>query len=264
MIIRQGHISQWTTAARFREMYNLKDYTDPREPLVVFGVYEPFLIARHRAPIVLVWCGNDTKIFNNWGKELKHTGFSHKQLTDAVKKNNVINVTALPKAKEYLESLGVECKLIRRITDEKPVAQECGNKIYTYLNKNKPQYHGSEIIEDLNTEYEIMTGDFSISPEEWKAGRCEEFYKDAFIGLFLSDYCGGGGSIIEMGLRGKRCVTNVFNYSHCIPWRDKRDIEKAIKREAGRIGKKDRRLAEKVYSELLPPQDGFDLEKNLI
>ena len=248
-MIKQGHVHNWVGHFRFMERFGLNPCESAEDPVVVFGVYNANFINQHRAPITLVWTGNDTRMFRHW---------------DVVKKRNVTSVTNLPRAQEYLYNKGVKCWLIKNVVEETPKTMKCGDKIYTYLNKHKPEYHGEDIVESLNVNQDILVGDFNVSPEDWRAGVADEYYSQAFVGLFLSDYCGGGTSIMEMGLRGRKVITNVLELPHCIPWRTKEDIERAIRSETNRIGKTSRRLADKVYKAMMPPQDGFDLEKLIV
>ncbi len=123
-----------------------------------------------------------------------------------------------------------------------------GEKIYAYVPATAPSYHGMEIIEKLNVDFEIVIGDGTIPQDEWRAGRCNEFYNPSFIGLMLSPFTGGGSSIIEMGLRGRKCITNVFDLPHTLKWKTVSDIKRIIKQESKKIGTTNTSLAQKVQT----------------
>jgi len=95
-----------------------------------------------------------------------------------------------------------------------------------------------------------------VPQDGWKHYR-EKYYDGICIGLCLSSFAGGGTSIIEMGLRGVRVVTNVFNLPHTLPWVDNGDVEQSaqciagiIDRERERHGTLDKPMAKAVYNAL--------------
>ncbi len=111
---------------------------------------------------------------------------------------------------------------------------------------------------------EIMICRLSIPYKEWYSGVSDKYYGQCFIGLALSDFTGATGSVVDMGMRGLRVVTNVANMPHCIPWRAVDDIEGAINKESSNIGVKDNELAEMVVDEMVIGAKGFDLSKLII
>jgi hypothetical protein len=125
-----------------------------------------------------------------------------------------------------------------------------GNKIYAYLPLSAPRYHGVETLINLNSKYEIIIGDGSIPQNEWHEGKADEIYSQCFLGLVLSNFAGGGQSIIEMGIRGLKCVTNVLSLPHVMNWNTIGDIENVIKTEAKKIGQTPTELAGLVINEL--------------
>jgi hypothetical protein len=238
----------------FPERCQLQPYHNKKEPLVVYGAYRPEdikVILNHKGIVYLFWCGDDV-----WRAPLK----------EMKEKENIIHLTTLPAIASYLKR-----NKIKPVPVKFPAHQgicpygNLGDKVYTYLRKGKPKYHGSDIVNSLKIKNKIIVGDQSINRIAWHNGKCEEYYGKAFIGLFLSSFAGGGHGIIEMGLRGIKVVTNVLTLPHCIPWNDTDDIISAILREEEKIGtKRDTKLAQKVYNNLAHPNDCFDLEKEMI
>jgi len=246
---RQGYVSKPMLKFGFLQQYGLRKCTNSREPVVVFGCYKaPDLrfIQAHRGTIILYWCGNDS-----WKADLNR-----------VNRPNIIHVTNIPAIQRYLQDKGLTIHLVRMAVREKPKPMIRGKKVYAYLHRGKPEYHGSKVVKQLNG-YPILIGDHSIPAREWYAGKADEFYGQSFVGLFLSAYAGGGTSIVEMGVRGIRCVTNVLSMPHTIPWTDVQSVQNAINEQAQYIGKKDTELAWAVYESMVQV-NCFDLDKLII
>lgn len=226
MRIRQCHVSKSVHDFPFTRLYGLDNYNDSLAPCVFFGCYNDEdlkAILHHKDLAVIWWCGQDAKDFKDWhlfGPNVKH-------------------VTERLKVYEHVKSLGVDIKLLPCSN----LAERCevsplGNKIFAYCPMSYPEYHGIDIINELKARlpYEFMIGDGSIPQPEWRAGKCEPFYKDCFIGLVLSPFAGGGASVIELGLRGRKCITNVIELGNVIRWETTEDIIKAIVSESNNIG----------------------------
>jgi hypothetical protein len=252
MNITQGYKSKSLGAFRFLEMHQLRPYDDKKAPLVVFGCYSKDdirVIQQHQYTVIIQWCGLDSK--------------AHKDYS-VFRANNIINVTPQKNIKEYLDTKGVRCSQIRWVIDDTlHSAQILGERIYAYVNKKNPAYYGSDVIKKLKTNYPIIIGDYSVPASQWPK---DEYYSQCFIGLQLSEYAGGGMSIVEMGLRGLRVVTNILDLPHTIPWKCTCDIEEAINAEARHIGLPNKGLAEKVYNSVLCAEriHGFDLDELII
>lgn len=239
MRISQAYISQSVADFPFYEKFGLEPYTDINEPAIFFGCYSDkdlLAILRHRKYAVIYWCGQDALDFRDW---------------DMV--YDCFHVTCLDKVWELINNASYEITpyLLKQFNiipqaEVKPL----GNKIYAYLPMSHPRYHGIETLINLNSKYEIIIGDGSIPQNEWHEGKADEIYSQCFIGLVLSNFAGGGQSIIEMGIRGIKVVTNVLTLPNVINWNMIEDIETAIQTEAKRINKKPTKLAESVIGEL--------------
>lgn len=233
MRIQQCYISKSIQDFPWLSIYRLDDYNSVSEPAVFFGCYrhEDYrMIRQHEGRKIVFWTGQDALNFK-WDWQM-----------------DAIHVTAHPKV-HALISKHVKCQLVQpsSFLNEVKIGGS-GPKIYAYCPSRMPEYHGIEIIQQLEEKYDIIIGDGSISQEEWRSTQADIFYGQCYIGLCLSTFAGGGTSIIEMGLRGMRVVTNVFNLSNCIKWSNIDDIVNAIERYKGT--KPDRRMAQKVFDEL--------------
>jgi len=253
MIIHQAYTSIPISKFKFRSLFGMDECGDINSPLLVFGMYrkeDVRMVLRHSRgrKTVIVWLGND----------------STKVDLSKVRSENIIHTTWLPRVKEYLKLNGdIDCILLKFPAHEKPNPMVLGPRVYAYLQKGKPKYHGSDTVLDLDMSYPLLVGDHSVPRQEWWNGIGDKWYRKSFIGLFLSEYTGGGCGIVEMGLRGRKVITNVLNLPHCIPWKTKEDVEAIIEREAEHIGIQDTYLAEEVYASLAKGKDleHFDLER---
>jgi hypothetical protein len=234
MKIVQGYISKSVDDFPFLSSYNLTDYRDSLKPCVFFGMYrieDYAAVLQHRSIAVIFWCGQDAVDFNQWEtiQSVHHVTY-HRHIYELLKDKVKIHLL-------YPKDFGTKLEIT-----------PLGNKIYAYAPASAPDYHGMDIIKQLNVDYEILIGDGSIPQDEWRAGRCNEFYNQSFIGLMLSPFAGGGSSIIEMGLRGRRCITKVFDLPHTLNWITIPHIERIINNEAKKIGTTNTTIAQQVHA----------------
>ena len=221
----------------FHEVYRLDDYKNHSIPSIFFGMYrfeDRFLWSSHFDEKIIFWTGQDVL---QWKEDVVYSG---------------TNVTAHPKVYNFIKSQDEECKLVKPaayLNFQRP--QILGRRIYAYCPNSAPDYHGKKIIDELRCGgYEIVIGDGQFSQAEWRMTQADFHYKDIFIGLCLSEFAGGGGSIIEMGLRGINVVTNVFNLPNCIPWNSINDVIQAIEDQTQYIGHSNPGLANRVWNDL--------------
>jgi len=231
--ITQAYVSKSIADFPFHRIYQLDDYNNTEEPCVFFGAYryeDIQLINNHKGKTLVFWTGQDA---------LDHSGFFIKECE---------HVTAHPKVYNKLKTEFENIKLVSPasfLNEAKP--QKLWHKIYAYCPSSAAEYHGSEILSRLP--YEICIGLGDIPQNQWRE-RGDEFYKDIFVGLCLSEFAGGGTSIIEMGLRGIAVITNVFTLPNCIPWTDTDDVIRKIEAEKVHIGYYNRKLAQQVWESL--------------
>jgi hypothetical protein len=225
----------------FHEVYALADYYSSTKSAVFFGMYrygDLRLWETHEGKARIFWTGQDAL---NWDFNDPH-------------KPSILtgNVTAHPKVHARLTSNNRECKLVKPAAfqnerNPKPL----GKKIYAYCPSSAPDYHGKEIINELRRGgYEIVIGDGQFSRQHWKTSSGDFHYNQCFIGLCLSEFAGGGESIIEMGLRGMRVVTNVFNLPNCDAWNSIHDVMAAIEDQTKYIGQTNTKLSQLVWRDL--------------
>lgn len=236
MRVDQAYVSKSVSDFPFHEIYSLNDYNDIEAPCVFFGNYrfeDLRIIRQHKGKKLIFWTGQDALNFQAW---------------DTL--NEAEHFCCLPKVYEKLNKY-YKVRLVPPSSFLKSVnPQQIGTKIYAYCPSGMALYHGVKVVEDLRTAgYEITIGDGQIPQHLWKHS-CNAYYNDLLIGLCLSSFAGGGTSIIEMGLRGVRVITNVLKLPNCIGWHDAQDIAGKIEKEKVNIGITNSRLAGEVWSSL--------------
>lgn len=231
MRITQAYVSPSVADFPFLRCLNLEPYHDVEAPAVFYGCYtmlDLIKVMNHIGFKVIRWCGQDA--FDFWHWDL---------IKDA---HHVSPLDLIP------EVIPVPCHLIKPENVDMVVnPTPKGSKIYAYMPSSFPEYHGSDIIKQLAVDHEIIVGDGTYSRADWYGGIGDRYYDNAFIGLMLSPFAGGAGSVVDMGLRGRKCVTNVMDMPNSIPWNSIDDIRKAIERESLTIGETDTELAQRVF-----------------
>jgi len=239
MKIRQCWISPNVISFKNRwfSLFNFVEYTNPNEPVVFF--YNKFkdlnIILNHKTKCVVVITSSHTV-----------------RLEEAAKLLNKENIKILATAKisEFLTNIGVVHTWPKNgIFVEKVEPVKLGNMIYTYIPKQMDSY-GWSTIKKIKTKYKILIGDGKIPMNKWYDGKCENYYNKVFVGMNLSDYSGGQTSIVDLGLRGIPCITNVIKMPHTISWKTIQDIEQTIESESKNIGKINYELSKEVYESM--------------
>jgi hypothetical protein len=238
MRISQAYLSKSISDFAFLEAYQLEGYNNRIDPCLFIGCYryeDKQLIHHHVGPKLILWTGQDALDYD-WQ-------------TPGV--NGAQHFTAHPKIFEFISKKGFQVKLIPPINlVNKCEPQILGTRIYAYCPESAKEYHGFEYIQQLREMgYEVLVGDGRHSQIEWKYVK-RGYYDDAYVGLCLSSFAGGAGSVIEMGLRGMNVITNVLNLPNCQHWETLEDIVYLIEENKKRIGIIDDDLAQKVFNSL--------------
>lgn len=236
MKINQAYVSKSVHDFPFLESYYLTGYIDSSRPCVFFGCYrreDIDAVLNHRSIAVIWWCGQDALDIKDW---------------KIFNKPNIFHVTERKNVKQYMDWQLVNCELLP-CSDMglKGKPMKLGNKIFAYAPKSYPEYHRIDIINNLKEKgYDILIGDGSCRQSEWRAGKCDEYYSQCFIGLVLSPFAGGGATVIELGLRGIPCVTNVVDLPNVIHYKTEEGVERAINLNNINVGGKYIELAKTV------------------
>ena len=246
--ITQGRVSQSVGDFPFLKKNRLEAYHDSASPAAFFGCYSSSdydAIRKHDGLAVIYWCGVDALAAKRKRERIA-----------VINRPNVFNVTPLPMVKETLVSAGLACELVPpSVCEQGPDPIPCGDKIYTYIPQKWPEYYNKKlvdgIIKKIRGKYKLVVGDLTVPRKDWYGGGIGKmFYGKCFVGLMLSDFAGGGMSVVDMGLFGRYCVTNVINSPNAIAWSNQRQILDAIAFLSNGIGKTNAHLPDLVWKYL--------------
>ena len=251
-MIQQGRISASISGFPFLKQWGIGPYTDPDKPAVFVGCYNPpedfRTIMNHQALGVLIWGGTDVdmiaaeklnKLKNKPNiKHIAQSGFIARDLQKAGIKYRRLPLTTVP-----------------RIMNPYPL----GDKVYCYTppksNKPRYRYYGGHVLEKV---MKLMPDqEFILTvPKLYSKEKLFELYKECFIGLRLTEHDGLPHTVVEMGLRGRRCVFN-DDIPGAIPWSGAKDIVDIIKKEKARTANP-QKVAKEMYDYLDISYDFLD------
>lgn len=220
----------------YKKLYGLvtPNQIDLTKPLVQKGLYrseDRMTVANHQAPVIVIWCGKDSE-----NKASLNTVAAHKE--------KVTNIATSHWISDILHRAGLDHKFMIFPNTDMDFWKPCplGKKVYSYA----PNYvYGREMVEEIFDEIPYDTI-LSTSANEYTKEELREVYKDCFIGVRLRQVDGSAASVQEMGLMGRRTVSNVHTPT-AIEWRTKEDVIHAINVEANNIGTEQTVMAERLY-----------------
>lgn len=222
-------------AQRMMDKFSLVPFTDESEPVILYGMYKDEdyeLLQRTKGTVV--WCGTDAMVVNQKRSEIikayphRHIAKS-KQVQDSLKMwkidSELIPVTSTP--------LTIKCK-------------PRGQHIYAYVcSDNDVMYrkYKMSILKKLQTDLPykfIFTTIKKFKPDELMG-----IYEKCFIGIRLLDHDGLSNSILEMGLMGRRTISN-SGLPGTIPWGGMKGIKLNIQKEFAQRKQNNRAISEEV------------------
>jgi len=212
----------------FVDHYNLKEYRNPRKPVVIFGAYphtgDYSYINKHIGFVLLVWCGTDAL-----------------QLKKNIFKKNIYHVALSKFVQKTLKKKGIQSKVLP-ITPTIPEQwyNPCplGDKIYIYLGR-RPSFYGKNILDKLK----INPDKLIITYGDRSRQETRELYRKSFIGLRLTSHDGFPNTLIEMGLMGRKCVWN-GDAPSAIHWENVQQIKQIINKELKLVGQTQKSVAD--------------------
>lgn len=201
--------------------FDLIPFTDESQPVVLYGMYkdEDYELLK-RVKGVIVWCGTDAKVVN-------------------VKRAEILksrpDVKSFAKSKQVYESLkhwGVESEIIPITSTPLNIGvKPRGGCVYAYVcSVNEKMYvkYKMNVLKKLARELPYKFIFTTI--KKYKRKELMKIYERCFIGIRLLDHDGLSNSILEMGLMGRRTISN-SGLPGTIPWVNYKGIKNAIIRE---------------------------------
>lgn len=209
------------TFPMFMRRFGLKPYDGPGKPLVMFGCYgrsDVNAVRCNDAPVVMAWMGSDFALYGS----------------DSVwRRKHVRHVAIGPWMESDLKSAGLQYRRLNLIGS--PLVdvirpEPLGNSVYVYLPEKRRDYYGGDVIDDvvdrLRDEMNFIIHSGLDLPQEAMPG----VYRRCFAGLRPVRHDGGGETVVELGLMGRRTVHN-GDVPSSIPWETVDDIVDALRAE---------------------------------
>lgn len=219
MRISQCYISPSISDFPIREHYQMGEYSDSSQPCVFFGMYrdEDFkALIQHSGLAIVRWSGQDALDFKDW---------------NLIRFPNIHHITPFPSIARILSLNAFKCHLVREPKfDRVAKPMKLGSSVYAYCPKFAKDYHGHKMIQKLSKSFDVIIGEGKIKMDNWPKV-ADSVYRKCFAGLVLNGHAGGGASIIEMGLRGMKVITNVLDMPHTIGWSTIEQVEYILRAE---------------------------------
>lgn len=244
MKITQAYVSESVSDFPFLEALSLTGYVDSSRPCLFIGCYsqEDFdIILNHKSDKIILWCGQDalTAIFMGWVNFL----------------SDCKHITWMVNVQKALKSF-VNIKLVNPVfLGGKFSVTPLGKKVFAYCPQSHPSYHNEKLIKEVEKELgvEVVIGDGTTSQEAWLNGEGDKIYDECFIGMCLSGFAGGGQTTIQLGLKGRKVITNVMELPNVINWRDSADVIEKIQKEMPTVHSVNNLLAKDVMDVINNP-----------
>jgi len=194
-----------------RKKFGLDAYNPTRDrmrPLLMFGCGSTKLktiVMQHTGFCLIIWTGSDSLRLHNFP-----------EFVDFCKRNTsrIFHITRSHWVRLDLDHWGIPHiqKLITP-TDLTKVKfePETQSKIYHYGSKKKVWYYGTPLVKGI--EYRWANDSTKpkflfATPGEYTPDKLYQIYKDSLLGIRLTEHDGIAGSVIEMGLMGRRTIYN--------------------------------------------------------
>ena len=221
--IEHGYISSSVGHFRsaFFEKFGLKEQGRSAYPCVMFGMYNVIdwhFSQLHRHPLIVVWCGNDSK---------KITPLRQRML---LVKRKIKHIATSQVISRDLEFMGIPHEVLPvspAAMDIEPY--ERGESIYCYYGmETKKKFYGVP----LANEVEKRTGLKVIyaAHDTFTRSQLMDVYRDCFVGLRLTPRDGVSVTAVELGMMGRRVIFNGDTPS-AIPWKGIDDICQSVQKE---------------------------------
>jgi hypothetical protein len=220
-----------------KRKFGLSEFTDWDQPVVLYGMYkdEDFKALKKIKGGVIVWCGTDAKVMT--------------ALRAAIL-NSRPDVRSYAKNKQVYESLkryGVKSEVLPiTSTDLNIQVKPRGECVYCYICSDNDKMYAKykmAILKKLARELKYKFIFTTI--KKYKPKDLMRVYEKCFIGVRLLDHDGLSNSILEMGLMGRRTISNSGSPA-TIPWGSYKGLKANIIKEFQRRKQDNRPIHDEV------------------
>jgi len=228
---------------KLQDKYGLVEFTDSSKPVVLYGMYKPEDFALYlTVKSVVVWCGTDARILN---KERVNIINSRPSIQYA-KSQDIYNT---------LKRFGIKSTRLAISPTKADISPEpLGSCVYAYIGNKSPGMVRKYKIDLLKKIESLVPYKFIYATYgQYNHDDLMDIYRKCFIGVRLLDHDGLSNSIIEMGLMGRKTISN-GGLPYTIKWKKGGDIKDSIisERKKGNINE-----VSDSYKELLNISDSW-------
>jgi len=202
---------------KLQDKYGLKEFTDSSKPVVLYGMYKPEDFALYlTVKSVVVWCGTDARILNNERVNI----INSRPAIQYAKSQDIYNT---------LKRFGIKStRLAISPTKADIEPQPLGSCVYAYIGNKSPGMERKYKVGLLRRIEKAIPYKFLYATYgKYNREELMDIYKRCFVGVRLLDHDGLSNSIIEMGLMGRKTISN-GGLPCTIKWHKGNDVIAAI------------------------------------
>jgi len=210
-------------ADRMQRKFNLVPYGDPLLPAVVYGLYnkDDFeFLESFVPPVIVLWRGTDALVM------------TPAKAAIVLAKKNCIHYAASKNVRDSLKRHGIETEILPiTSTDPGIKCEPRGNLVYCYISAKHPVMYKKYQMDLLKKLEKQLPYKFIYTTlHQYKGDAILDVYRKCFVGIRLLNHDGISNSILEMGLMGRRTISN-SNLPLTIRWKNIEDIKRAVKKQ---------------------------------
>lgn len=210
-------------ADRMMQKFNLSPYGNAKMPVVMYGIYnhdDYDFYDNHKGGIILLWRGTDAKILNDSkAKQIKS-------------KSGVRHISGSKTVQKSLLKYGIESEILSITPTQNDIKmQPSGKCVYCYICSENEKMSSKYNLNWLKRLEKSLPYKFIYTTQKkYTREKLKEVYAKCFVGVRLLDHDGMSNSIIEMGLMGRKTISN-SGLPHTIPWKSLKDVNDLIIKE---------------------------------
>ena len=212
-----------TFLPQVQKKFGLQRYDQPfhwKFPLFVFGCGSgklKNLVMQHRGFAVILWTGSDTLTLHTNPRFLDYLH---------VNKSRIFNITFSHWCKTDLEHFGIAYRhrlIIQKDVSKFSFVPETKGEIYHYGSEERPWYYGTETVQKIEKIWDsvltMKNPEFNYAVYgKYRPKLLHQVYADSILGVRLTEHDGIAGSVLEMGLMGRRTIYNDPQIPSAIPY----------------------------------------------
>lgn len=233
-------------ADKMMQKFDLAPFGNTKLPVVMYGIYNADDYAfyqEHKPGIILLWRGTDAKILNAEKVEKINS------------KTNVRHISGSHAVNKSLLKHGIKSEIIPITPTKGDIKMAPSGKfVYCYICSENEKMSSKYRLDWLKKLSKELPYTFIFTTQKkYTQEKLRSVYAKCFVGVRLLGHDGLSNSIIEMGLMGRKTISN-SSLPHTIKWKTYEDVHAAIIREY-KLRDKNIKEVSKAYHELINISD---------